>query len=900
MPNNAELPKTYDAAAVEQGIFQAWEESGYFDPDKLPERNQKGEPYCIVFPPPNRTGNMHLGHAKVVTIEDVMIRFRRMLGRKTYWVPGTDHAAISTQVKVEQLLIKQGMKDPRRELGREKFLEKVREFAQASRDNIVSQCKGMGGSMDWNREKYTLDAERNKAVNRVFEMMYEDGLIERGNRVVNWDPQFKTTLSDDEVLYKEVEANFITFKYDKDFPIAISTTRPETKFGDTAVAVHPDDERYKQFVGQAFVANFCGKEIKVKVIADREVDPAFGTGALGVTPAHSMIDFEMAQRHDLPLVQVIDQDAKMTADAGPGFAGLTTIAAREKIEKMLAENGCLIKSEKIKQNLPIAERGGTPVEAIPMLQWWIRVNKKFKLRQNTLGKWKMGEEATLKELMRQAVESGQTRMLPDNYERIYRHWIDNLRDWCISRQIWFGHQIPIWYKGDEIKVGNESPGEGWERDPDTLDTWFSSGLWTFSTLGWPDTAVVDAEGNLVKTGELKEYHPTDVLESGRDLIFFWIARMILMTTYALGEVPFKDVYMHGLVLDEQGRKMSKSLGNSIEPTEVIPKYGTDAVRLSLVMGTSPGLDQKLSEEKIKDFRNFTNKLWNISRYILGVIASETERSPEIASSQAAPRNDKETQTLADRWILSRLSEVQARVTKLIGDYQFSQAGELLRDFTWSDLADWYLEIAKIEKGKEAILRQVLESVIKMWHPFMPFVTEYIWGLMGNKDLIVAEWPIDQSRITDDESRIGGFDEIRNLITDIRRLRAEQGVEPAAFVEACLVGAHHQAPVQENIAIIKRLARLAELKSVDAAPEGWASTVSGTMTVAIDVAGTVDADKEKAKAEKEIAALKPYIEGTRAKLADAEFTSKAPAKVVDGMREKLAEAEAKLKALEERV
>ncbi|MDQ7815223.1 MAG: valine--tRNA ligase [Patescibacteria group bacterium] len=888
------LPKAYDPSSVEEGIFKAWEDNGYFDPDKLPERNLKGEPYCIVFPPPNRTGNMHLGHAKTVAIEDILIRFHRMLGRKTYWVPGTDHAAISTQVKVEQILIKQGMKHPRVELGREKFLEKVREFAQGSRDNIVSQCKAMGGSMDWKREKYTLDTERNKAVNTVFKLMYEDGLIERGNRVVNWDPQFKTTLSDDEVLYKEVEATFITFTYDKDFPIAISTTRPETKFGDTAVAVHPDDERYRQYVGKTYTANFCGKEIKIKVIADHEVDPEFGTGALGVTPAHSMIDFEMALRHDLPLVQVIDQDAHMTVEAGADFAGLTTVEAREKIEKLLTENGCLIKSEKIKQNLPIAERGGAPVESIPMLQWWVRVNKKFKLRQNTLGKWKKGEEATLKELMRHAVDSGQTRMLPDNFEKIYFHWIDNLRDWCISRQIWFGHQVPVWYKGEDMKIGNDFPGEGWERDPDTLDTWFSSGMWTFSTLGWPDAASIDAAGNVVKSGELGEYHPTSVLETGRDIIFMWVARMILMTTYALGEVPFKDTYLHGLILDEQGRKMSKSLGNSIEPLEMIPKYGTDAVRLSLVMGSSPGMDQKLSEEKIKDFRNFTNKLWNISRFILMQIENNPTQPPLTVRGG---EEGSQSLTLADRWILERLAEVQGRVTKLIQDYQFSQAGELLRDFTWSDLADWYLEIAKVEKGKEAILRHVLETIIKLWHPFMPFVTEYIWGLMGNKDLIVAEWPSAVIPVEAGIQSASEFETVRTLITDVRRLRAEQGVEPAKFVDVCLVGADDHSLVRESEMIIKQLARLSDLKSVETVPEGWATAVSGTMTLGIDVAGTVDKEKEKAKAEKEIAELKPYIESTRAKLANQDFISKAPEKVVQSMKDKLAEAEAKLKALE---
>ncbi|MCW1892535.1 MAG: class I tRNA ligase family protein, partial [Candidatus Uhrbacteria bacterium] len=441
-----ELPKAYDASVVEDGIYKAWEESGVFDPDKLPERNQKGAPYCIVMPPPNRTGTLHMGHASMLAIEDLMIRFERMRGKKTLWLPGTDHAAIATQVKVEQLLMKEGMKDPRKELGREGLLKRVHEFADASANTIRNQVRKMGSSCDWSRECYTLDAYRNRAVNEVFKMMVEDGLIERGYRVVNWDPQFQTTLSDDEVLTKETTAKLLTFTYDKDFPITISTTRPETKFGDTAVAVHPTDERYAHLVGQTLTANFCGKKISVKIIADEAVDPAFGTGALGVTPAHSMIDADIAVRHDLPTVQVIGKDGKMTVDAGPEFAGLTVVEAREKVEKMLGEAGLLKSVEEIPQNLPVAERGGAPVESLPMRQWFIRVNKKFTVRQDTLGKWKKGDQATLKELMIHAVESGQTKIVPERFDKIYFHWINNLRDWCISRQIWFGHQIPVWYQ----------------------------------------------------------------------------------------------------------------------------------------------------------------------------------------------------------------------------------------------------------------------------------------------------------------------------------------------------------------------------------------------------------------------------------------------------------------------
>jgi len=899
----SELPKAYDASAVEKDIFKAWEEAGYFDPDKLPERNQNGEPYCIVLPPPNRTGTLHMGHAKMLAVEDLLIRFYRMQGRKAYWIPGTDHAAISTQVKVEQILIKQGMKDPRRELGREKFLEEVKKFAQQSRDTIVSQCKAMGASMDWNREKYTLDEDRNKAVNHMFKMMYEDGLIERGFRVVNWDPQFKTTLSDDEVLHKETQAELVTFKYDKDFPIAISTTRAETKFGDTAVAVHPDDVRYKQYIGQTLAANYCGKQISVKVIADKEVDPEFGTGALGVTPAHSMIDSDIANRHELPMVQVIGQDARMTVEAGPDFEGLTTLEARAKAISMLEEAGCLIKKEAVPQNLMIAERGGATVEQLPMRQWFVRVNKPFKLRQNSLGKWKQGDETTLKELMRHAVESGQTRILPESFHKIYFHWIDNLRDWCISRQIWFGHQIPVWYRRSsqaarptsedcEVSVGVEPEGDGWERDPDTLDTWFSSGMWTFSTLGWPDTASVDEQGNLIKTGELAMYHPTNVLETGYDIIFFWVARMILMSAYALGEVPFHDSYLHGLVRDDQGRKMSKSLDNILDPLDLIPKYGTDAVRLSLVMGTSPGLDQKLSEEKIKDFRNFTNKLWNISRFVL---QSTSQTTVEEADRQRAGGK-----TLSDDWILSRFYHVQNKVTALIKDYQLSQAGELLRDFTWSDLADWYLEISKIEKNKDAVLGHILPRLLKLWHPFMPFVTEYIWkvGGLGSGQLMVSEWPSEESQASEAEKR---FETIKTLVTDLRRLRSEQGIEPVKFVEFAVVADHAGSQIiEKNMEVVKSLCRAEKIILADKIDDGWAAAVSGSMTIGLNLAGAVDVEAEKMKLQKEMEDLIPYIESTEKKLSNSEFTAKAPEKVVKGMQDKLEEAKHKLAALEQRL
>lgn len=871
------LPKAYDASSVEDGIYAAWEKSGAFEP------HGDGEPYCIVMPPPNRTGTLHMGHATMLAIEDLLIRFHRMQGKRALWIPGTDHAAIATQVKVEQLLMKQGMKNPREELGREKFLEKVVEFAAESRDTIANQVRKMGSSCDWKNEKYTLDDERNRAVNKMFAMMSGDGIIERGYRLVNWDPQFQTTISDDEVQTKEVTAKLLTFTYDADFPIAISTTRPETKFGDVAVAVHPTDERYTKFVGKTFEPVFCGKKLSITVIADEAVDPTFGTGALGVTPAHSMIDADMATRHGLETIQVIDKDACLIIDAvGEGFGGLTVVEARKKIEERLNEEGVLKSVEEIQQNLPVAERGGAPVEQLPMKQWFVRVNKPFTLRQDTLNKWKKGEKATLKELMIEAVKSGQTTIVPERFDKMYFHWIENLRDWCISRQIWFGHRIPVWYKGDEMQVSETSPGNGWEQDPDTLDTWFSSGMWTFSTLGWPD------ETEFAKN---RAFHPNAVLETGYDILFFWVARMVLMSTYALGEVPFKDVYLHGLVRDEQGRKMSKSLGNILDPLDLIPKYGTDAVRLSLVMGTTPGQDVKLSEEKIQGFRNFTNKLWNISRFMM------------MQMGDGEPSKS-EPKTLADYWIRKRLLEVSRSVTQKIQTYQFSSAGEELRDFTWGDLADWYLEIAKVEKGKENILASILETLLVHWHPFMPFVTEYIWKTVGFKgELITTSWPKmhAESDYKEDVKKASEFEVLRILITEVRRLRAEQGIEASKMVEFAVMSKPEvRELIEANQKIVQSLARIESISFVESIPDDWAYFALGGSTFGLNVAGSVDVEKERAKAEKEIEEIEKYIASTETKLKNEEFLSKAPAKVKEEMERKYGEAEAKRVALKERL
>ena len=875
-----DLPKAYDASSVEDAIYASWEMSNAFNPDKLP--GTRPDPYCIVMPPPNRTGTLHVGHAVMLAIEDLMIRFQRMRGKKALWIPGTDHAAIATQVKVEQLLREQGMKDPKKELGREKFLEKVISFAEESAATIRNQVRKMGSSCDWTREKYTLDAERNRAVVEMFRRMHEDGLIERGDRIVNWDPQSKTVVSDDEIVWIDEKAPFYTFKYG---PFEIGTSRPETKFGDKYVVMHPEDPRYASFEqGQKIELEWINGPITATVVKDSVIDREFGTGVMTITPWHDNVDYELAERHALDREQIIDLEGRLLPIAGE-FAGLPILEARKKVVEKLKQKGLLVNvDENYAHRIATSQRGGGLIEPQILRQWFVRVTKPFALRQDTLGKWKKGDQVTLKELMRHAVESGQTKIVPERFTKIYYHWIDNLRDWCISRQIWFGHRIPVWYREPgtgnrkpEIRVSDVSPGAGWDQDPDTLDTWFSSGLWTFSTLGWPD----EKEWN-----KNRAYHPTAVLETGYDILFFWIARMVLMSAYALGEVPFRDAYLHGLIRDEQGRKMSKSLGNVIDPLDVIPKYGTDAVRLSLVMGTTPGQDVRLSEAKIEGFRNFTNKLWNISRFILMQIGEPGT-------------GNREPKTLADRWILSRFDEVAASVTSKIEKYEFSSAGEELRDYTWGYLADWYLEIAKVEKGKDAILAHLLRHVLILWHPFMPFVTEHIWKTAGfDGQLIVASWSQVRAQHA---APVQEFEVLRQLVTDMRRLRADQGVEAAKQVEIALVASSDvKKLVEENMEVVKHLARAASVAFVGAVAFGWATTVSGSATIGLNVAGSVDIVKEKDKAQKEIDATRKYVESLNVQLANGEFTSKAPASVISGMKLKLSEAEMKLKTLEEKV
>ncbi|MFH0857041.1 MAG: valine--tRNA ligase, partial [bacterium] len=798
--------------------------------------------------PPNATGTLHLGHAAMLALEDILIRYHRMKGERTLWVPGTDHASIATQTKVEKIIKGEGTN--RHELGREKFLKRVEEFVEGSRNTIRNQIRKMGSSCDWSREAFTFDEIRNKAVREVFKMMYDDGLIYRGERIVNWCPRCHSTLADDEVEYRAQRAKLYTFKYSNDFPFTISTTRPETKLGDTAVAVNPKDERYKEYIGKTFEVDFCGIKLKLKIIADRGVDMEFGTGAVGVTPAHSMVDWQMAQENNLEIIKVIDGDGKVKDGFGE-FSGLTAEEAREILVNKLSVQCLIEKEEEIDNKLSVCYRCDTAVEPLPSLQWFISVDKEIS---------KFGK--SIKELCLDAVRTGvfgrdKIKIVPERFEKNYFHWMENLRDWCISRQIWYGHQVPVYYKlkacpelaeriksekacpefaeglkvgAQDIFVGVEAPGkhtpkpsqegnnnEEWVQDTDTLDTWFSSGMWTFSTMAHKPEEIWSENGKLIIDNEdFKNYHPTAVLETGYDIIFFWVARMIIMTTYAIEDIPFQDVYLHGLVRDDKGRKMSKSLGNVIDPLDMIKKYGTDAVRLALVVGTSPGNDMNLSEEKIAGFRNFTNKLWNISRYVISNFKFQI--SKEFQNSNDKILNS-DCLTLADKWILEKLDNVINSVTADIENYRFSQAGEILREFTWNDFADWYIEISKFEENenKDRVLKFILRALLKLWHPLMPYVTEKIWEEMGNdKMLIVEKWPELSFRTEPsealakdgeaEESVLAGknFNIIIDIIKSIRNARSQYKINPSQKIKAVIYAGHLKELIESQSEIIKKL------------------------------------------------------------------------------------------------
>ncbi len=719
------LEKAYNPTQHEDEVYRTWETSGYFNPDNLP--GERPEHFSIVLPPPNVTGVLHMGSALMLVIEDIMIRFERMRGKKTLWIPGTDSAAIATQAKVERDIYKKEKKS-RHDVGREELMRRIDAFVEENKSVILRQIRAMGASLDWSRYAYTMDSERYEAVMTAFVRMFDAGLIYRGVRVINWDPKGQTTISDDEIEHEERQATLYTFRYWEEFPILISTTRPETKVGDTAVAVHPEDERYQQYIGKVFSGEFAGVPLEIKVVADPSVEKEFGTGALGVTPAHSQLDAEIAERHQLTSKQVINEYAKMTEAAGPLVSGLKTTEAREKIAEWLRNKGLMEKEEATTQSVSTAQRTGGIIEPLPKLQWFIDVNKEFTLPHSKISGIESGSKTTLKKIMRVAVESDEVKILPDRFKNTYFHWIDNLRDWCISRQIWFGHRIPIWYREEEVYCGTEPPaGEGWEQDPDVLDTWFSASLWTFSTLGWPQD-----------TNDLRRYHPTNIIESGYDILFFWIARMILMSGFHLGEIPFRYVYLHGLVRDEKNRKISKSLGNNIDPMEMGEKYGMDAVRMSLIVGTAAGADSKVSVNKIKAYKHFANKMWNATRFVL-MNLEDFDPSKEVVYTD---------------WNKEKLAELAETVQDVTGDieeFRYHLASEKLYHYFWHTFADILIEetkprLAGAERAAaQMLLYTILKTLLTMLHPFMPFITEVLWKELPHTDtdaelLMVQPWP----------------------------------------------------------------------------------------------------------------------------------------------------------------
>ncbi len=719
------LLKPYDPKATEERIYKLWEESGFFAPEAHPPwvDNPKtnpnfGKTFSIIMPPPNVTGILSIGHALMLSIEDILIRYQRMRGKKTLWLPGTDHAAIATQAKVEADLYKKEGKT-RHDFSRSEFLGLVEKFAKESHDTIINQTKRMGASADWSREAYTLDESRTRAVRTAFKKMYDDGIIYRGYRIINWDPKLQTTVSDDEIEWKEEKTPLYYLKYG---PFTIATARPETKFGDKYVVMHPDDKRYKNYKdGQKIELEWINGPVTATIIKDPVIDMEFGTGAMTITPAHDTADFEIAERHKLDSEQIIDEKGLLLPIAGE-FAGQHIKKARPLIVEKLQRKGLIEKiDESYVHRVATNSRGSGIIEPQIKLQWFIAVNKEVP-----------GRKKTLKNLMREPVEKGEIKIVPEFFSKTYFHWIDNLRDWCISRQIWYGHRIPVWYKNKEIYCGLEEPsGTGWEQDPDTLDTWFSSGLWTFSTLGWPE-----------KTKDLKTFHPTDVLETGYDILFFWVARMILMTTYLLNDIPFRTVYLHGLVRAPDKQKMSKSKGNIIDPLDIIEKYGTDALRFSLIFNSAPGIDQAWAEDKVRGMKNFANKLWNIARFVL--------ENTEGEKFEGFPDKNE-----FDKSLRKERRELLADITSDMENFRFYLAAEKLYHYVWHRFADEIIEESKkiLKNGTEEeklrrkkFLMHTLDYLLKALHPFMPFVTEEIWSMLPWKEgvLLVKSWPHDDN------------------------------------------------------------------------------------------------------------------------------------------------------------
>ena len=858
---NSVLPKAYEPAAVEEKWYQFWEEQNLFRADE----NSTEPAYSIVIPPPNVTGDLHMGHALNNTLQDILCRYRRMYGDNVLWMPGTDHAGIATQNVVERQLTEEG--SDRHQLGREKFIERIWQWRELYGGKIINQLKRLGASCDWSRERFTMDEGLSEAVRRVFVSLYHEGMIYRGQRIINWCPRCVTALANLEVEAEERGGRLYHLRYplpDGTDGLVVVTTRPETMLGDTGVAVHPEDERYRNFIGKKVILPLLNRELPV--IADEYVDREFGTGTLKVTPAHDPYDFEIGQRHGLPAIRVMDDQGVMNEEAGP-YAGMDRDSCRQKIVEDLQGLGFLVKVEDYQHRVGHCYRCKTIIEPTLSKQWFVAV--------------KPMAEASMA-----AVRDGNTRIIPEMWEKNYFDWLENIEDWCISRQIWWGHRIPAWYcqDCDEVTVAMEEPQQcsgcssgNLIQESDVLDTWFSSALWPFSTMGWPE-----------KTSELESFYPTSVLVTGFDILFFWVARMMMMGLHFMKDVPFRDVYIHALVRDAEGQKMSKSKGNVIDPLVIMDRYGTDAFRFTLAAFAAQGRDVRLSEERIEGYRHFVNKLWNASRFTLMNL-----EGVEAAGLLPEPRR------LADRWMLSRLQEIVRQVSEALDSYYFNEAASVLYQFTWHEFCDWYLEMIKPvlygddeneRKETQQFLLHGLSSVLRLLHPIMPYVTEELWHHLPDSEgsIMVADFPRPDESLVDRQGE-EQMAVMMDVTTAIRNIRGEMNVAPAAQVEAMVSGPESLTSIVKTHGhYIEDLARLSSLEVVrdGERPRVAASAVVRELELFVPLKGVLDFEEESRRLQKEISKLEPELARTQKKLTNNAFISRAPADIVAKEKDKL--------------
>ncbi len=873
-----QLAKAYSPQDVEERLYQWWETSDFF----TPQIDLGKQPFTIIMPPPNVTGELHLGHALTTTIEDALVRYHRMLGDPTLWLPGADHAGIATQMVVERDLTGD---TTRQLLGRDEFLRRVWAWVEKYGSTIDNQLRRLGASCDWTRKRFTLDSGPSRAVRTTFANLYEKGLIYRGERMINWCPSCRTALSDLEVDHEEEHAFLYYIRYPLergDGHVTVATTRPETLLGDTAVAVHPGDERYQGLKGQRVLLPVLGRPIPV--IDDEAVDPAFGTGALKITPGHDPNDFETGQRHGLPMVNTLNADGTLNEEAGP-YAGYDRFDARTAIVEQLKRDGLLEKVEPHDHAVGHCQRSGDVVEPIVSEQWFVRV-------------------APIAQRALEAVNSGRIAIVPERFTKVYTNWMENIRDWCISRQLWWGHRIPVWYCDacDHVTVAVEDPAAceacgsaSIRQDEDVLDTWFSSALWTHSTLGWPDD-----------TEDLRYFYPTSVMETGYDILFFWVARMVMMGLENMDDTPFHTVYLHGLIRDEQGRKMSKTTGNVLDPVEAIGKYGTDALRFALTTGTSPGNDTRLSPARLEAARNFANKLWNAARYVLTTMEG-TQGLEGVQGLDgwygSPPRSHRE-----DRWVLGRLDQVTADVRRYWDDFQLGEVQRVLHDFIWGELCDWYIELAKVrlregDADPARVLAHVLERVLRLLHPFMPFITEELWQQLTARmpregdlpeSIMLSAYPAPSGEAVD-EAAVDEMVLVTELVRAIRNVRAELRVEPRRLLDAVVTTSEGQWVPEGEAEAIRQLARVGNLEfaaGCRTAPSGNGSVtlVVRHLSVTLPMGAAVDFKAERQRLEAELSDSETHVQRLSSRLADERFTGKAPAEVVERERERLQEAE----------